>query len=125
MAPRRDSADPPDERVSDAEPIQEFCGIYRPHWEVGHLEVQTGRGFLGRPKHERWEAWFPAAFEFPDPEVNDPSAMRFPTQHYAYRMVVRGRVGPRGHFGHRGWLQRRLDVIEVLECTRLPPVSSG
>jgi hypothetical protein len=90
---------------------QEFEGVYVAHWEVARFVIQRGRGLFGRPKIQKWLAWFPPDFRFPQPDAHDRHG---PGR--AYRMRVRGRVGPRGHFGHQGMCVRELHISEVLEC---------
>jgi hypothetical protein len=89
----------------------EFEGVYVAHWEVARFVVQQGRGLFGRSKIEKWLAWFPTDFRFPHPDAHD---RRGPGR--VYRMRVRGRVGPRGHFGHKGICDHELHISEVLEC---------
>jgi hypothetical protein len=91
--------------------IREFEGVYVAHWEVARFVIQTGRGFLGRPRFEKWQARFPTTFVFPDADAHDRHS-----RGRTYRMRVRGRLGPKGQFGHRGICTRQLEVLEVLDC---------
>jgi hypothetical protein len=91
--------------------VEEFQGVYVAHWEAARYVVQVGRGLLGRPKTEKWQALLPSGFQLPHVETLD---RRSPAK--TYRMRVRGRLGPPGHFGHMGICTRQLDVVEVLSC---------
>jgi hypothetical protein len=91
--------------------IEEFEGVYVAHWEAARFAVQVGRGLFGRPKIEKWQAVFPSTFKFPHAEMLD---RRSPGR--TYRMRVRGRLGPRGHFGHMGICTRQLDIVDVMAC---------
>ena len=108
-----------DDQMRDVGEEQVFEGIYVAHWEVPRFLVQRGRGWFGRPRIEGWSVvGFPSDFKLPHPEAGD---RRGPGR--SYRMRVRGRLGPPGQFGHRGFNVRELEVTEVLEC--VPTNSAG
>lgn len=90
--------------------VREFQGVYVAHWEIARFEVRVGRGLLGFPKIEKWYAQFPPGFELPDA----PPLARGPGRKYAMR--VKGRLGPKGRFGHLGICNHQLEVTEVLSC---------
>lgn len=94
---------------------REFEGVYEAHWELSCFVVQTTQGSPGRPQIEQWLAWFPDGFTFPDEDTLDLRVGR------SYKMRVRGRLGPRGHFGHLGVCERELFVTEVLVCVETSP----
>jgi hypothetical protein len=107
--------------MTPGEQLQEFEGVYVAHWEIARFEVTVGRSFLGRQAIEKWYPRFPHDFELPD----SPGFDRGPGRKYTMR--VRGRLGPKGRFGHLGICSRELDVTEVLSCDRVadPQVTFG
>ena len=93
---------------------QEFEGVYVAHWEVSRFIVQAGKGLFGLwQRIEKWCPSFPETFVLPEKagEVVEP---RGPARYF--RMRVRGRLGPKGSFGHRGICNRELVISEVLDC---------
>ena len=104
--------------MSDVGEESEFEGVYVAHWEVARFAILRGHRFFGLvPRIDKWLAFFPPAFAFPDVDAhNRAGPARF------YRMRVRGRLGPKGHYGHKGICDRELHVSEVITCeeTRQP-----
>lgn len=94
------------------EPERDFEGVFVSHWEVPRFCVVSGRRFFGfLPRVEKWEAIFPEGFELP--EWRDLVAFgQSPGR--CYRMRVRGRLGPKGHFGHKGMCSRELHISRVI-----------
>lgn len=80
--------EPEAQGAARADVTEEFEGIHVAHWEVARFVVQAGRGLLGRPRIEKWQALFPAGFELPDADTHD----RYSPAR-TYRMRVRGRLG--------------------------------
>jgi len=90
----------------------EYHGVYVAHWEVARFVVPAKSKFLGLfPRVEKWHPHFPVDFELP----GDRSPGRGPGR--CFRMSIVGRLGPKGHFGHRGICSRELFIDRVLECT--------
>jgi len=89
----------------------EYEGTYVVHWEIPRFCVIAGRRFFGlRPRVEKWEVLFPEGFELP--EWKDPEFRR--SGGTCYSMRLRGRLGPKGQFAHRGMCERQLHVSEVI-----------
>jgi len=89
-------------------------GVYVAHWEVGRFVVDAGAGPLGLWRRiEKWWPVFPGNFVLP-PQPGAADQARGPARYF--RMRVRGSVGPRGSFGHRGICTRELFISEVLDC---------
>ena len=88
----------------------EYTGIYRPHWEIGHIEVPLSRRRLGFIPVLEW--WCPrnAPPDYVDclPESNDPCIIRFV-----------GRVSEPGTYGHMGSMRRKVIVERVLDTKPL------
>ena len=84
----------------------EYVGIYRPHWEIGHIAVPYAkRTYRLFPVFERWCP----RLEPPDyvdvlPDGRGPFIIRFV-----------GRVSERGSYGHMGSACRKVVVERVLE----------
>ena len=91
-----------------------FDGFYVAHWEVARFVTTVGKRWFGLlPRTESWQAHFPADFALPDADAHARAAAG-----RTYRMSVRGRLGPDGHFGHKGICSRELFIDEVLSCER-------
>lgn len=79
----------------------EYTGIYRPHREIGHIEVPLSRRRLGFIPVLEW--WCPrnAPPDYVDclPESSDPCIIRFV-----------GRVSEPGTYGHMGSMRRKVIV---------------
>lgn len=101
--------------VEAGSPVQNYEGIYVAHWEVARFVVSKGRRFFGLiEKVEFWQPIFPAGFRLP--EMDDTRSIR--KQSGYYRMRLRGELGPRGHFGHKGICRHQLRVVEVVCCEK-------
>jgi hypothetical protein len=82
------------------------------HWEVARFCRVVGRRLFGLlPRVERWSVTFPPGFELP--EWRDKINFHSAGSRY-YRMRLRGRLGPRGTYGHRGICSHVLSVTEVV-----------
>ena len=98
--------------VNDAHLVN---GIYVDHWEVARFVVETGRRFFGLlPRLEKWQPLFPEGFQFPG---SRPARTTGRSPEY-YRMTVKGILGPRGHFGHKGICSRQFTILVVVSCER-------
>jgi hypothetical protein len=93
---------------------QEFVGVYVSHWELPRFVVELGKGPLGLwTRTQRLFLILPAGFVLP----GEPSEVR--TRRSGprlFQMRVRGSLGPKGEFGHKGSCKHELRVSEVLEC---------
>jgi len=83
---------------------EEIAGVYVAHWELSSFVPETLS-----PRREQWLPRFPPEFQLPPAPVP-----RGPPRFF--RMTLRGRVGPRGAFGHMGMCQREVLVSRVLAC---------
>lgn len=80
-----------------------FTGIYRPHWEVAHIQVPLAkRNLLGFPRFEKWCPQFAAHVEF-EAEDCDPFVITFV-----------GTPSTRGRYGHMGMMDRRAFVDTIV-----------
>lgn len=94
---------------------REYVGIYVAHWEVARLVVSKGTRFFGLiQKVEFWHPVFPEGFVLPG--MDNTRSMR--EQCGYYRMKLRGELGPRGYFGHKGICRHQLRVTEVVHCEK-------
>ena len=97
--------------MTDQSLEQEYEGIYVLHWEVGRFVVHKGRRFFGLLQRvECWQLLVPDGFVWPVPHS---TTLRHDPPRY-YRMKLRGTLGPRGHFGHKGICRHQLRVLKVL-----------
>jgi hypothetical protein len=114
-----------------------YDGLYRPHWEIGHIAVRVSRArklfaiavcavvllvanrleftdsdhtcvlagvlmLLGAiPSEELWSPRFPRGFEH---DLEDGNSF----------IEFEGVVTARGRYGHKGIMQRRVDILRVL-----------
>jgi hypothetical protein len=83
---------------------EEIAGVYVAHWELPSFMPDTLAS-----RRERWLPRFPPEFHLPPAPVPRGPA-RF------FRMTFRGRVGPRGVFGHMGMCEREVLVSRVVAC---------
>jgi len=88
----------------------EYIGVYRPHWEIGHIAIPLARRRLGI--FPVFESWCPR-LETPNhedclPDGDGPFIIRFV-----------GRVSERGTYGHMGSMNRKVIVERVLDSQRL------
>ena len=96
--------------VSDLANEADFEGVYVAHWEASRFVVDAGRGPFGLWRRvEKWATQFPPDFA----GVAPPERRSNPRY---FRMRVRGTIGPKGAYGHRGICSRQLQVSEVLAC---------
>ncbi len=95
---------------------REYTGVYVAHWEVPRLVVEVGRRFFGlAARVERWLPVFPEGFELPGGQEG--SSMRGPARFC--RITVRGRLEPRGRYGHMAGCSRAVFVSEVISCQQI------
>ncbi len=91
----------------------EFDGVYVQHWEVARFAIVTGRRFFGL---------FPRVVllspDFPEGalEAHGIQPLTGRVEGGTYRMTLRGKLGPRGSYGHRGICSHELHVEEILSC---------
>lgn len=95
---------------SQAGTSRTFSGIYRPHWEIGHIQVPTARRRLWLfPLFESWNPHF--TDEFPhELEEDSPN----------YIVTFVGTPSERGQFGHMGSMDRNISVERFLSIEELP-----
>lgn len=96
-----------------ANTLDEFRGIYQPHWEVPAITIMTGFRFFGLIP--RFERWFPS----PSPLLPTGAATRdgpWPR----YIVHFRGVPTEVGHFGHKGGARRKVEIIEMLDSYEMP-----
>lgn len=94
---------------------KEYEGIYVLQWEVSRLVITSGRKLFGMvTKKEKWLPVFPSDFSFP---FSMESLRGTPGKFY--RLRVRGVLGEKGSFGHRGACSRQISVSEVLLCQQI------
>lgn len=88
----------------------EFEGVYLAQWEIAHFAPDGGRRlrWLGLKHGEKWLAHFPSGASVPTSGLHERASF--------HRMRVRGRIGPRGRYGHMGICQHELFVSEILDC---------
>lgn len=95
---------------------QLFTGIYVAHWEIARFVIKTGKRFFGLlPKIEAWQLRFPEGYQLPESQATH--NRRCPPEYF--RMTVRGTLGPKGNFGHKGICSRQLNVLEVVSCEKI------
>lgn len=91
----------------------EFEGLYVHHWEAPRFVVDAGRGPFGLWR--RVELWMPRFSDSVADFLQEAGSeeRRGPPRYY--HMRVRGRLGPKGAFGHKGMCHRELHVTEILD----------
>jgi hypothetical protein len=89
-----------------------FDGVYVRHWEVMRFAVVTGKWFFGL--FTKVEKLYPRFREGALEAQGIEGVTRGPGR--TYRMKVRGKLGPRGSYGHRGICSHELHVEEILSC---------
>ncbi len=88
--------------------------MYVAHWEVVRFVVDAGPGPWGLWRRiEKWWPVLPESFVLPW-KKGATVEPRGPARYF--RMRVRGRLGPKGSFGHRGICRRQLFISEVIAC---------
>ncbi|MCP4890165.1 MAG: hypothetical protein GY904_26625 [Planctomycetaceae bacterium] len=99
------------DRIENGEPAT-FVGLYRPHWEIGHIQIALTKRWLGFvPAFESWSpcfvAEFPVEFDILDNDSN-----------FLIKFV--GTPTERGQFGHMGSMCREIRITEFLDVQPLP-----
>ena len=84
-----------------------FVGLYRPHWEVGHIQIARSKRCFGLiPVFESWAprfiAKFPVDFDLLDNDFN-------------YLIRFRGTPSERGQYGHKGAMGRIIEITEFFD----------
>ncbi|WP_146395920.1 hypothetical protein [Pseudobythopirellula maris] len=89
-----------------------FVGLYRPHWEIGHIQIALTKRWLGFiPSFESWSPYFIA--EFP---------VNFDTLENDSNFLIKfvGTPTDRGQYGHMGSMCREIRIAEFLDVEPIP-----
>ena len=89
-----------------------FVGLYRPHWEIGHIQIARSKRWLGFiPTFESWAPYFEAEFpiEFDILECDSNFLIKFT-----------GTPSQCGQFGHRGGMDREIRITEFIDVRAVP-----
>ena len=89
-----------------------FVGLYRPHWEIGHIQIVLTKRRLGIiPTFESWSPYFVAEF---------PTEFDLVENESDYLIKFVGTPTERGQYGHMGSMCREIRITEFLEVRALP-----
>ena len=89
-----------------------FVGLYRPHWEVGHIQIALTKRWLGFiPAFESWSPLFVAEFPVDFDILNNDSN---------FIITFVGVPTKRGQFGHMGSMCREIRITEFLDVRTIP-----
>ena len=91
---------------------QTFVGLYRPHWEIGRIQIAMTKRWLGFiPAFESWKPYFVAEFPIGYDVLDNEND-------FLIRFV--GTPTERGQFGHMGIMCREICITEIVDVQPLP-----
>lgn len=89
-----------------------FVGLYRPHWEIGHIQIALTKRWLGFiPAFESWSPYFVAEFPIEFDILDNDS-------NFLIKFV--GIPTERGHFGHMGSMCREIRITKFIDVQPMP-----
>ncbi|MEP3479111.1 MAG: hypothetical protein ABJZ55_07690 [Fuerstiella sp.] len=89
-----------------------FVGLYRPHWEIGHIQIALTKRWLGFiPSFESWSPDFIAEFPVHFDKLKNNS-------NFLIKFV--GTPTERGQFGHMGSMCREIRISKFLDVQPIP-----
>jgi hypothetical protein len=92
-----------------------YTGIYRPHWEIGHIQIPLAkRSLFGFPTFESWCPRFADGVPEPDDEHDD-----LPESPRQFIITFVGTPSKRGQYGHMGMMDRKVSIDLIVELKLL------
>jgi hypothetical protein len=92
-----------------------FTGIYRPHWEIGHIQIPLAkRTVFGFPTFESWCPRF--ADDVRESHDEDDDLSDRPRQ---FIITFVGTPSKRGQYGHMGMMDRKVAIESIVELKPL------